>query len=61
MGEAAFFHTPGTGHIDRAEIAMDRAEPWNAAESGRHNTLIRTSPRLKGARFNVRGRLRSWR
>ena len=38
VGEAAFFHSPATGHIDGAEITMDRAEPWNAVDY--YNVLI---------------------
>ena len=38
VGEAAFFYNPATGHIDGAEITMDRAEPWNAADY--YNVLV---------------------
>ena len=38
VGEAAFFYNPATGHIDGAEITMDRAEPWNAAHY--YNVLV---------------------
>ena len=38
VGETAFFYNPATGRIDGAEITMDRAEPWNAADY--YNVLL---------------------